>query len=84
MTPAQLDDATQSAADMLGLYAKMSDLQINLNARFHDFVPAPSYAEMRRMMGTPGGTRDLEEGVKLENALSDEIGRIQAEADSKK
>jgi hypothetical protein len=84
MTPAQLDDATQSAADMLGLYAKMSDLQINLNARFKDFVPAPSYAEMRRMMGTPGGVGDLNEGVRLENDLSDEIGRIQGEADSKK
>jgi hypothetical protein len=84
MTSAQLDDATQSAADMLGLYAKMSDLQINLNARFHDFVPAPSYAEMRRMMGTPGSVGDLNEGVRLENELSDEIGRIQTEAESKK
>jgi hypothetical protein len=84
MTPAQLDDAIQSASDMLGLYAKMADLQINLNARFKDFVPAPNYAEMRKMMGLLGGVRDLAEGVKLENQLTDEIARIQAEAENKK
>jgi hypothetical protein len=83
MTPAQLDDAIQSASDLLGLYAKMSDLQINLNARFKDFGPAPSYAEMRKIMGLPGGVRDLAEGVRLENDLTDEIARIQAEAEKK-
>jgi hypothetical protein len=84
MTPAQLDDAIRSASDMLGLYAKMTDLHINLNARFKDFVPAPNYMEMRKILGLPSGTRDLDEGVKLENDLSDEIGRIQAEGESKK
>jgi hypothetical protein len=84
MTPAQLDDAIQSASDMLGFYAKAADLRINLNARFKDFVPASDPAEVPKMMRLSGGVRDATEGVKLENELIDEIARIQAEAENKK
>jgi hypothetical protein len=85
MTPAQLDEAIQSACELLGRYAKMVDLQINLNARFKDFVPAPSYADVRKIMGLQSErTSDLAEGVRLETQLTDEIARIQAEAENKK
>ncbi len=85
MTPPQLDDAIQSASDLLGRYAKMLDLQINLNARFKDFIPAPSYVDVRRIMGLQSeGISGLTEGLKLETQLTDEIARIQAEAENKK
>jgi len=84
MTPAQLDDAVQSASDMLGLYAKMVNLQINLNSRFNDFVPTPNYADQRKIMGLQTGAHDLAEGIELERQLRDEIARIQAEADNRR
>jgi hypothetical protein len=85
MTPAQLDEAIQSASDLLGLYAKMMNLQINLNARFNDFVPAPTYTDVRKIMGMQSErASDLAEGHKLETQLTDEIARIQAEAENKK
>ena len=84
MTPAQLDDAIQAASGMLGLYSKMVDAQINLNARFKDFAPAPSYADTRNIMGLPTGLHDLDQGVALERRLTAEIARIQAEADNNK
>jgi hypothetical protein len=84
MTPAQFDDAIQSTSDLLGLYAKMADLQINLNTRFKDFVPAPTYTDMRKIMGLQTGVRDQAEALQLETQLANEITRIQAEAESKK
>ncbi len=84
MTPAQLDDAIQSASDVLGFYSKMTNMQINLNARFNDFVPAPTYADQRQIMGLQTGRNDLDQGVALERQLTAEIARIQAEADKKK
>ena len=53
MTPAQLDDAIQSASDALGLYAHMVNLQMNLNLQFKDFVPAPSRAYYYEIQGLP-------------------------------
>jgi hypothetical protein len=84
MTSAQLDDALQSASDLLGLYSKMVNSQINLNARFRDFVPAPTYVDQRNIMGLPSGRRAVDEGVALERQLTAEIARIQAEADNEK
>ncbi len=84
MTPAQLDDAIQSASGMLGFYSKMVDAQINLNARFKDFAPAPTYADTRNIMGLPTGLHDLDQGVALERQLNAEIARIQAGTDKKK
>lgn len=81
MTPAQLDEAVQSASDVLGLYSKMTNMQINLNSRFKDFVPPPTYADQRNIMGLQTGRRDVDVGVELERQLAAEIARIQAEAD---
>jgi hypothetical protein len=83
MTSAQIDAAIQSASDMLGFYSKMTDMQINLNARFKKFAPAPSYLDQRNIMGLQTGRPDIDEGVALERRLTAEIGQIQAAAEKR-